>query len=195
VSTLNVSATSSCSAPSSAGVHICAPASGSTISSPVQVAATATVTGTIAHTQLWVDGVKRYTSYSGSLTTSVSLSAGSHRFAVVAVNTAGQKWENAVDATVGGTSSCSAPSSAGVHICSPASDSTVASPVKVQAAAKVTGAIAHMQLWIDGVNMFTSASTTLTTSIGVAAGTHRFAVVATNTAGQKWESAVNATVK
>jgi hypothetical protein len=39
------------------------------------------------------------------------------------------------------------------------------------------------------------ASTTLTTSVSLAAGTHRFAVLALNTAGQKWESAVNATVK
>ena len=32
-------------------------------------------------------------------------------------------------------------------------------------------------------------------SISVAAGSHRFAVIATNTAGQKWESTVDATVQ
>jgi hypothetical protein len=90
----------SCSAPTSAGVHICSPVAGSTVSSPVQVMATTTVTGTLASTQLWVDGAKKYSTASNSLNTSVSLSAGSHRFAVLAVNTAGQKWETAINATV-----------------------------------------------------------------------------------------------
>ena len=91
----------SCSAPTSAGVHLCFPASGSTVSSPVKVQANATVTGTIASTQLWVDGVKKYSAAgSNTLTTSISLAAGSHRFAVIAINTAGQKWESAVNATV-----------------------------------------------------------------------------------------------
>jgi hypothetical protein len=89
-----------CDAPASDGVNICLPASGSSVSSPVLVEATAKVSGTIANTQLWVDGVKKYSAASNSLGTSVSLAAGIHRFAVVAANTSGQKWENAVYATV-----------------------------------------------------------------------------------------------
>lgn len=38
-------------------------------------------------------------------------------------------------------------------------------------------------------------STTLNTFISVAAGSHRFAVIAVNTADKKWESAVTASVK
>jgi hypothetical protein len=98
--------------------------------------------------------------------------------------------------TIGTSASCSAPTSAGVHICSPTASSTVSSPVKVQATATVTGTIASTQLWVDGVKTYSAgASTTLTTSVSLAAGSHRFAVLALNTAGQKWESAVNATVK
>ena len=94
------------------------------------------------------------------------------------------------------TSSCSAPASAGVHICSPASGASVSSPVQVEATAKVTGTIVSTQLWVDGVKNFNApGSTTLTTSVGLAAGTHRFTVIAVNTSGQKWESTVNATVK
>jgi hypothetical protein len=53
-----------------------------------------------------------------------------------------------------------------------------------------------MQLWVDGVKKYTvSSSKTLNTSISLAAGSHRFAVTATSTAGQKWENAVYATVK
>jgi len=90
----------SCSAPISAGVHLCSPAAGSTVNSPVLVSATSKVAGTISSTQLWVDGAKKYSTASDSLNTSISLAAGSHRFAVLAVNTAGQKWETAVNATV-----------------------------------------------------------------------------------------------
>jgi sugar lactone lactonase YvrE len=89
-----------CSPPSPAGVHICIPVSGSTVSSPVKVEATAKVTGTISTLQLWVDGAKRYTVFSNTFSQSVSLAAGPHRFAMVAVNKAGKKWESAVNATV-----------------------------------------------------------------------------------------------
>jgi hypothetical protein len=96
-----VPTSTACSAPSSNGVHICAPASGSTVSSPVLVEASSTVAGTIASTELWVDGVKKYSAASSKqLNTTISLAAGSHRFAVLAINTAGQKWESAVTATV-----------------------------------------------------------------------------------------------
>jgi hypothetical protein len=96
-----VPTSTACSAPSSNGVHICAPTSGSTVSSPVLIEASATVTGTVARMELWVDGVKKYTGASSKqLNTTISLAGGSHRFAVLAINTAGQKWENAVNATV-----------------------------------------------------------------------------------------------
>jgi hypothetical protein len=96
-----VPTSAACSAPSSAGVHICAPTSGSTVSSPVRVEASATVTGTIARMELWVDGVKKYTAASSKqLNTTISLAAGSHRFAVLAINTGGQNWQSVITATV-----------------------------------------------------------------------------------------------
>jgi hypothetical protein len=96
-----VPTSTACSAPSSNGVHICAPTSGSTVSSPVLVEASSTVTGTIARMELWVDGVKKYTATSSKqLNTTISLAAGSHRFAVIATNTAGQTLQSAVSATV-----------------------------------------------------------------------------------------------
>ncbi|MHB1937326.1 MAG: FG-GAP-like repeat-containing protein [Acidobacteriaceae bacterium] len=195
VFTLNVGASSSCSAPSAPGVDICMPAGGSTVSSPVQVEASGTVAGTISHMELWVDGVKKDSAAGTALNTSISLAAGSHRFAVLALNTAGQKWENAVYATVGGGGACSAPSSPGVNICTPANGSNVSSPVQIQASAMVTGTISNTQLWVDGVKKYAAAGAVLNTSISLAAGSHRFAVLAINTAGQKWENAVYATVK
>ena len=57
-----------CSVPTSNGVNICAPTAGSTTSSPVTVRAAATVSGTIARMELWVDGVKKYTATSTQAT-------------------------------------------------------------------------------------------------------------------------------
>jgi hypothetical protein len=96
-----VPASTACSAPSSNGVNICAPANGSTVSSPVTVHAASTITGTLARVELWVDGAKKFTeTASTTLSTSLSLGAGSHRFTVIAVNTAGTKWQASSTATV-----------------------------------------------------------------------------------------------
>lgn len=99
--TLTVGSGGSCSVPTSPGVHVCQPAGGATVTSPVQIQAASTVTGTFARMEVWVDGVKKYSETSStSLNTTLTLAAGSHRFAVLAINTAGTKWEQVVTATV-----------------------------------------------------------------------------------------------
>lgn len=99
---INTTATAStCSAPSAAGVNVCKPANGTTVSSPVEVQAAATIAGTLARMEIWVDGVKKYTeTTSKSFDTSVVLASGKHRFDIYAVNTAGTKYETTVYATV-----------------------------------------------------------------------------------------------
>lgn len=90
---------------------------------------------------------------------------------------------------------CTAPSSAGVVVCSPVNNSTVGSPVQVQADAAVTGTLARMEVWVDGVKKYSeTTSKSLSTSLTLATGTHRFNIYAVNTAGTKWEATVNATV-
>lgn len=92
------------------------------------------------------------------------------------------------------TTGCQAPGSPGVNICSPVNGSTVNSPVTAQAAGTVSGTLHDMELWVDGVKKFGTTSNTLSTQVSLAPGTHRFAFIAINTAGQKWESVSNATV-
>lgn len=82
-------------------MHVCKPANGSTVGSPVAVQAAANITGTLARMEVWVGGVKKYTEKtSKSFSTSIALGAGEHLFAVYAVNTAGTKWKSTVYATV-----------------------------------------------------------------------------------------------
>jgi FG-GAP-like repeat/Bacterial Ig domain len=192
-----------CSAPNTAvGIAQCSPAAGSTVNSPVNFAVGAAGDVPLRKIEVWVDRKKQTQQFAGTffsnyafLNASLPLAAGSHRVSVIAYGWDNSQISKVSTLNVTASSSCSAPSSAGVHICSPASGSSVSSPVKVQATAKVTGTIASTQLWIDGVKKYTAAGSTLTTSISLSAGTHRFAVIAVNTAAQKWESAVNATVK
>src|SRR6185312_1885390 len=271
-------AATGCQPPGSPGVNICSPVNGSTVTSPVTAQAAGTVSGTLHHMELWVDGVKKFSTTSNTLTTQVSLAPGTHRFAFIAINTAGQKFESVSNATVqsttasgtlsgtvvnatnnaaiagatvsfsGGTtttastgsysfsnvtagtytvtasdsgfnsgsqsatvsggqtttlnfglmpaaSGCQPPVSPGVNICSPVNGSTVSSPVTAQAAGTVSGTLHDMELWVDGVKKFSTTSNTLTTQVSLAPGTNRFAFLAINTAGQKFESVSNATVQ
>jgi hypothetical protein len=191
-----------CSAPNAAvGINVCSPAAGSSVSSPVNFAVGASGDTPMRDVQIWIDGKKQAQQLPGAfsnysfLNATLPVAAGSHRLAILAVG-----WDGSVESKVStlnvtSSSSCSAPSTAGVHICLPVNGSTVSSPVPVEASATVTGTISNMQLWVDGVKRYTTASKSLNTSVSLAAGTHRFAVLAINTAGQKWESAVSATVK
>jgi hypothetical protein len=91
---------------------------------------------------------------------------------------------------------CAAPASNGVNVCRPAAAASVASPVQAVATAKITGTLARMEVWVDGVKKYTETnSLTLDVSLPLAAGAHEFAFYAVNTAGAKWESVVHATVK
>ncbi len=96
-----VGSSSTCAAPASVGVNICAPVSNSAVSSPVQVAAAAKIAGTLNRMEIWVDGVKKFTETTSlSFSTTLTLPAGSHSFAVYAVNSAGTKYLSTVNATV-----------------------------------------------------------------------------------------------
>ena len=95
-----VPTSTACSLPSTFGVHICAPANGSTVSSPVLVTAAASATLYFSRMELWVDGVKKYSTNANPLQTSVTLAAGKHRFAVLAIYGDGNRPESAVYATV-----------------------------------------------------------------------------------------------
>ena len=83
------------------GVNLCQPASGATVTSPVTIQATSNIPGKLARMEVWIDGVKKYTeTTSPMLTYAISLAAGSHRFAVFAVNSTGGKTEAFDYATV-----------------------------------------------------------------------------------------------
>jgi FG-GAP-like repeat/Bacterial Ig domain len=182
------------------GVRICTP--GASASSPVRFSIGAAGPTPMRTVAVWADGKKvseqlahAFSNYS-FLDASIPLAAGSHGITIY-----GTGWDNTLQKksftlSVGGGSTCAAPGSPGVNVCTPANGSTVSSPVAVQAAATITGTLARMEVWVDGVKKYTETSSkTLRTSVSLGAGSHRFTVFAVNTAGTKWDSVVNATVK
>ncbi len=176
-------------------VTICSPANNATVTSPVSIIAQATDSAPITQTGIYIDGAEKYQVVGSSVNTSLPLTAGTHRIAVQSLDSAGT-FESVANVTVSSTTGgCSAPTSPGVQICQPLSGATVSSPVAIQAAANVTGTFMRMEVWIDGVKKYSETTgATLNTTLTMATGTHRFAVLAYNTAGTKWEQAYNATV-
>ena len=82
------STSSSCSTPSSTGINVCSP--GSSSSSSVAVKAMAKLSSTIYRFELWADGVKKATVRgSGTMSTTISLSKGTHKLEFVAYNSSG----------------------------------------------------------------------------------------------------------
>jgi hypothetical protein len=72
-------------------VTIFSPASNATVPSPVQVVATATDTlARVTSMAVYVDGVKRYSISAASLSTSIPVTAGTHRLSINAWDSGGR---------------------------------------------------------------------------------------------------------
>lgn len=170
----------SCAAPSSPGVHVCAPTPGQTASSPVNFIASGTgASGTVNHLELWVDGNK-VGNYNGStLNANVSLSSGSHSATIVEVDSKYSYIKSTpVTFTVGQTGACAAPSAPGVHVCAPAAGQTVNSPVNVIAGGTgASGTVNHLELWVDGHKIGNYNGSMMNTNVALSAGSHTATVI------------------
>jgi len=178
--------------PSTAGVSICSPATGSTDTSPVTVTAGAMAqSGSLTAMRVYIDNVAVYTTSvpSGSKTFQFSeqlgASSGTHHLVVVGYETTGGAVTSSVNFTVA-SGPCTAPTSgSSLRICSPTATATNASPITVSAGANTsTGYIASMRIYIDNSavvlipNGQHTASFTISQQESVTAGTHSLVVVA-----------------
>ncbi len=76
----------SCTPPASPGVNVCAPVSGQTSTSPIQITASGTdPTGTVNHMELWIDNLKINDYFSNQINTTVPMAVGAHSATVVEV--------------------------------------------------------------------------------------------------------------
>ena len=86
---------------------------------------------------------------------------------------------------------------AGVSVSSPASGATVSSPFNVTASGTgATGAVNHLELWIDGQKIGNYSGAAMNTNVTLATGAHTLTVVEVDSTGAYAKSApVNFTVK
>lgn len=177
-------------------VTICSPAAGSTVSSPIHVVAGVTDSTAVIRMEIWVDGTKTYSTLGNSIDTSLPLNAGYHRFVVVAVESSTSYFSAVEYITVGQSSSGCVPGGVNqtITICSPADASTVGSPVHVLAASTDSTPVIRMEVWVDGVKMYSTAGSSVDTSLPLSSGTHRIVVVAAESNTSYFKSVVYATV-
>jgi FG-GAP-like repeat len=180
----------------SAGVHVCSPASGATVPSPVAINSAASGGSfPIVAIKAYIDGTQMAATETNTMRTSVAKAAGNHQLAVNAWDSNDKVYQTIVNLTVGSTTVCTAPASPGVHICAPTQGSTVNSPVAVSAAANGgTAKISAMKAYIDGAQVASSTSGTISASVPKAAGTHNLTVNAWNTTGKLFQSTATFTV-
>ena len=180
------------------GIRICAPAS--TNGSTVRFNASANSFGQLRKLEVWVDGTKIAEQYHAwgeraYFDFSRSFAAGTHNGVFFAADIDNRLQRASFAFAVGGAATCSVPTTPGVHVCSPVNGSTVHSPVSVAARGTVTGTLARMEVWVDGLKKYTTTTNNLTTTLSLANGSHRFDFYAVNTAGQKWQTTVSAIVQ
>jgi hypothetical protein len=95
------SGSSGCPAPEGQGINVCAPITGSTVGSSVQIDAAANVSGGVYRFELWNGSTKLLTVRdSGVMDQTISLAPGSYRLTFVAYNSAGYHVYSKSDFTV-----------------------------------------------------------------------------------------------
>jgi hypothetical protein len=168
------------------GINSCAPASGSTVVSPVNFSASALSLSPIRKMEVWVDGVKKvekFNSYAvySYLDQSVALGAGAHSVTLFAGGFDNRQQKNTFSFTVGGD--CPALSSPGINICSPQPSAT--NPVQINATGRTANKAVWMELWVDGVKKFSVSGSQLVGNITLPVGSHTFAFFAIDSSGSK----------
>lgn len=134
------------------------------------------------------NGTTKYTHY--SLLRTVMEALGMTTFPANAATSNDLKWM--FNPTTTSTSSTNT-----VTISSPASGSTVSSPVTVTAkATAVSGAtVQYMKIWLDGTSVFMIQSSSFSTQLSMSKGSHRLTVQAHNSYGDTYQTTEYITVQ
>jgi hypothetical protein len=85
--------------------------------------------------------------------------------------------------TGGGGGACTAPSSAGVNVCSPGESATVTSPVQINAAATVSGGVYRFELWNGSTKLLSVDNGIMDQSLSLAPGSYHLTFDARSSSG------------
>jgi hypothetical protein len=127
--------------------------------------------------EVWSGGTKRYQLAGHKIDVYLSLPSGPQTISVIGKVGSTVSDKKSVTITVGATTTCVQPSSStAAVICSPASGSTVSSPVTISA--RGGSAVSVLEAWIGGAKVAQSLSNTLNKSVSLAAGSQTLTIYA-----------------
>jgi hypothetical protein len=160
-----------------ATVNVTSPQNGSTVTSPVHYAATAstsTCSRGVASMGIYVDNLLKYVTQGASLDTDLSLSPGNYGTVVEEWDYCGGATYTSLKITVSNQS--------GVWVTSPTNNSTVGSPVNYVATATTTcpKGVASMGVYVSNVLKYVSQGAKLNTNLSFNPGTY-------NTVVEEWD--------
>jgi hypothetical protein len=164
-------------------IHVCSPASSGVFTGSVPFSVAANSFYPIRKLEIWVNGAKKSETYSTYATeafvdTNLALANGTYTATVIAAGYDNRLIKKNVSFSVGG-STCSQPSSAtATVICSPANGSSVSNPVLVHA--RGGSSVNFMEVWVDGTKKFQTSGNSVSTSLTLAAGSHKLTVFGRN---------------
>lgn len=196
-------AAAQCSLPTvSKTVHICAPTSGATVSSPVTFSASAFDSAArVTAMAIYLDNVKVYTVNSNQLNTSLAIATGTHTAVIKAWDASGASFSSSVKFTVGSTAPPPPPPSGAsctlstvdpsVTVCTPANNATVTSPVHVNAGSTDSSfKVTAMQIYLDGTLVYKNSLNYIDTDLTIASGVHKITVKGWDATGRSFSQAV-----
>ena len=184
-------------------VHICSPTSGSTVSSPVNFSASANDTSArVTSMAIYLDNVKVYTVASNQLSTSLSIAGGSHNVTIKAWDATGASFSSAIKLTVGtsepppggGATCTSSTVNPSVTVCAPLNNSTVTSPVHVNAGSTDSTRVTSMQIYLDGTLVYKNTLNYIDTDLTISSGVHKLTVKAWDSSGRSFSQVVYVSV-
>jgi hypothetical protein len=166
-------------------VSIATPGSGSTVSATMQVSATASGANSITAMQIYVDNALKASSHANSISATIPVAVGPHNITAQAWDSTGAVTKRSITVTA---------EPGGIAIASPPPGVTTASPVHVSSTSGMPNIIAT-DAYVDNKLAYSTTSSSVNTSLTMAAGSHYLVVQDWDTQGLVRKSSVTFTVK
>jgi hypothetical protein len=190
-------ASATCSAPSTAGVKICAPANGQIANYPAEITASAVGNASITKMAVYVDNERIYFGAGSQVDVKdSSIKSGSHRLTVRAWDASGATYSAASTFNVvSSASSTCKPGSPGVRFCSPANGSIQPmNDIQVVAGATGNGSkITRLKIYWGSFLVADTTSSTVTVSAGDGPGKQTMTAKAWDAAGHTYTASTTFT--
>ncbi len=159
-------------------VTVSTPANYTTVGSPATINARASSAYPITGWRIYVDNNNVYgAGATANISASLTMATGTHQVIVRAWDSSGAYASQTLQLTVAGTAVT-------VSVSTPINGATVGSPATVNASASSTYPVTGWHIYVDGVNAYNGgASSTISASLAVSAGSHQVIVRAWNSTG------------